>query len=117
MALNHTIDSTSDFNTNGKVNIDTNGWDTANVQIQTPSGTINFNGSNDANAITGISDGNARTAINWQAAQGVNTANGLSVTSTASNGIFKFSYPSRFLQFIGSSVTVNKLIIVLSKID
>lgn len=117
MALNQLIDATSDFNTNGKVNIDTNGWDTATVQVQTPSGTIQFNGTNDANAITGISDGNARTAINWQGIQGVNTSNGLSAVSTAGNGIFKFSSPSRFLQFIGSSVTVNKLIIVLSQID
>lgn len=117
MALSKNLDLTTDFNTNGKVNIDMNGWDYLTAQIQTPSGTINFNGTNDANAITGISDGNARTAINWQAAQGVNTGNGLSVASTSTNGIFKFTFPSRFVQFIGSSVTVNKLIVVLFQID
>jgi hypothetical protein len=112
-----TFDVTSDFNNNGKVNFDTNGWDYLNVQIQTPSGSINFNGTNDANAITGVSDGNARTAINWQPAQGINTATGTGVSSTSGNGIFKFSTASRFLQFIGAAVTVNKMIIVLSQID
>jgi hypothetical protein len=115
--LAQTLDLTTSFNTDGKVNIDTNGWDYVSAQINTPSGTIQFNGTDDANAITGISDGNARTAINWQGVQGVNTSNGLSSASTGGNGIFKFNSPSRFLQFIGSSVTVNKLIVVLSQID
>lgn len=115
--LNTTLDLTTEFNANSKVNIDTNGWDYASVQAITPSGAINFNGTNDANPITGVSDGNARTAINWQPIQGVNTATGTGATSTSGNGIYKFSTASRFLQLIGSSVTVTRLIVVLSQID
>lgn len=115
--LAQNLDFTTEFNANSKVNIDTNGWDYVSVQAITPSGAINFNGTNDANAITGVSDGNARTAINWQPVQGINTATGTGATSTSGNSIYKFSSPSRFLQLIGSAVTVTKLIVILSQID
>jgi hypothetical protein len=115
--ITSTVDYTTEFNANSKLNLDTSGWDYVNVQVQTPSGSINFNGTNDANAIEGVSDGNARTAINWQPVQGINTATGSGATSTSGNGLFKFSTASRFLQFIGSSVTVTKIIVVYSQID
>ena len=115
--LSTTLDFTTDFNANSKVNISTSGWDYATVQAIGASGTIQFNGSNDANAITGVSDGNVRSAINWQPVQGINTATGTGVTSASDNLIYKFSNPSKFLQLIGSSVTVTKLIVVLSQID
>src|SRR5882762_6345989 len=99
MALSTTLNLTTDFNANGKVNIDINGWDYASFQAIGSSGAINFNGTNDANAITGVSDGNARTAINWQPVQGINTATAIGATSASDNGIYKFSSPSRFLQF------------------
>lgn len=115
--ITENIDYTTEFNANSKLNLDMSGWDYAVVQIQTPSGAISFNGTNDSGAITGVSDGNARTATNWQAVQGINTATGTGATSTSGNGIFKFTYPSRFLQFIGSSVTVTKIIVSFTQIN
>lgn len=115
--ITKTFDFTTEFNTNSQVNIDVSGWDYAILQVQTPSGAINFNGTNDSGGITGVSDGNARTATNWQAVQGINTATGNGATSTSGNGIYKFSTPSRFLQFTGSAVSVTKLIVVLSQIN
>lgn len=115
--LNQSIDLTTAFNADGKVNLDVSGWDNCTLQIQTPSGAISFNGTNDSGGITGISDGNPRTATNWQPVQGINTATGLGATSTSGNGIFKFTVVSQFLQFIGSAVTVTKMIANLSQID
>lgn len=115
--LSQNFDLTTQFNANGKVNLDTSGWDFVTVQAITPSGTISFNGTEDANAIEGVSDGNARTATNWQPIQATNLATGTGATSTSNNLVYKFSSPSRFLQFIGSSVTVTKLLVVFSQIN
>lgn len=117
MALSQSLDLTSAFNSNGKIQIDISGWDTVLVQIQTPSGTINFNGTNNPGAVAGVSDGNAATAIQWQPVSLTNTATNTGSVSTATNGIFKGNVLSRFLQLIGSAVTVNSLVISLSKIS
>jgi hypothetical protein len=115
--LSTTIDVTAAFNAASKVNLDLSGWDTVTLQIQTPSGSINFNGTDDAGAIQGVSDGNASTAINWQPLAMTNTATNTTVVASGLNGIFKTNLLSRFIQLIGSSITVSKMIVYLSKIN
>jgi|SRR6185312_3907976 len=113
--ISQTIDATGSFNALGKYNIDLSGWDYAVVNIITPGGTVNFNGTNDANAKTGISDGSAWSAINWQPEALTNVATGTSVVSTAATGNFKLNVGARFLQLVSSS-TASKVIIYLTRI-
>jgi hypothetical protein len=115
--ISQKIDVTSDFNTNGKVQLDLSSWDKFLVQIQGPSGQINFGGTNDDGAIDGISDGNAVSATNWQSLGLTNTGTNTVVTSTSTNGIFRGDFLSRFIQLIGSSITVSKMIIELQRIS
>jgi hypothetical protein len=100
------------FNANGKVQIDTSGYDYVLVQIVTPSGTISFASTNDGGAITGATDGNATSALNFVACQGTNQTNGTAETSTASaNSIHKFQVVGRFLQISGGAgSTIAKLL-------
>ncbi len=115
MALSTTLDLTDAFNAASKVNIDLSGWDNFSVQIQTPSGAINFNGTDNPGAVQGVSDGSAATAINWQPIALTNTATNTTSAATSANGIFKGAALSRFLQLVGSSITVSSMIIYLSK--
>lgn len=116
--LQRTLDLTADFTASPNVRIDVSGWDYALVQIQTPSATIQFNGTNDAGGIVGITDGNALSSTNYQPVAGVNTANNAVVNSTGGNGIFKFNVVSRFLQFVAAGgTTVGRLVVSLTKIS
>jgi len=113
--LNNLIDATTEFNANGVYNIDMQGWDYAVVNIITPAAAVSFNATNDANSKTGIGDGNARTAINWQPVSLTNIATGTGVTSTAVTGNFKLNVGARFLQLSGT--TAVKVLINLSQIQ
>ena len=117
--LQRSIDLTDQFNNNGQnVRLDVSNWDYAVLQVQTPSAAINFNGTNDDNAQTGISDGNALMATNFQPVDGLNTATQAYATSTSTNGIFRFSSTSQYLQFVAAAgTTVTKLILSLQKIS
>lgn len=113
--LSNTIDATTVFNANGIYNIDLSGWDFMVVNIITPAAAVSFNATNDANAKTGVSDGNAYTAINWQPVLLTNIATGTGVTSTAATGNFKLNVGAKFLQLSGT--TAAKIIIQLSQIQ
>lgn len=116
--LQKTIDLSSDFAIAQNVKIDVSGWDYALVQIQNPSATIQFNGSNDAGGVQGITDGNALTSINYQPVAATNTATNTTSTSAGANGIFKFNVVSRFLQFVAAGgTTIGRLVVSLSKIS
>lgn len=113
--LSQTLDLTTTFNANGFVNIDLSGWDYAVVDVITPAAAVFFNATNDANAKTGISDGNAYTAINWQPVSLTNIATGTGVVTTAGTGNFKLNVGAKFFQIIGT--TAAKLIVQLSQIQ
>jgi hypothetical protein len=116
--LQREIDLTAAFNTNPTQKIDVSGWDYVLAQIQTPSATIYFNGTNDAGGVVGVTDGNASLSLNYQPVEGQNTGNNQYVTSTGGNGIFKFNVVSRFLEFTAApNTTVSRLIISLTKIS
>ena len=113
--LSQTLDFTTQFNTNGFVNIDLSGWDYAVVGVTTPAAVVFFNDTNDANAKTGVSDGNAYTAINWQPVSLTNIATGTGVVTSAGTGNFKLNVGAKFLQITGT--TAGKIIVQLSQIQ
>lgn len=110
-------DVTVEFNAGSGINLDISGWDVVDVHLVSPSGAITFNGTNDAGAVQGVTDGNYITATNWTIVQGVIQGSGTAATTIATTGIIRFTQPSRFLQLTGSTVTATKVIIYYSKIN
>ena len=116
MAVQQILDVTSEFLANSStVTKDIGGWDYAVVHFVSPSGTINFLSSNDAGAVTGVSDGNAVSATNFTAIQGVILGTGSAANSTNASGMVRFSGVGQFLRLQGSGVTATKIIIRLYK--
>lgn len=113
--ISTSIDATLQFNSKGIYNLDLMGWDYAVVQLVTPAATVTFNGTNDAGAIQGVSDGNQDSAINWTTVQLTNLSTGTAATSSSAAGNFKYANGTRFLQLSGT--TAAKVIIYLSKIS
>ncbi len=111
------LDVSEDFNADSNVILDIGEWDNAIVELVNPSGTVNFLTSNDSNAIQGVSDGSAASAINFFAVQGTNLATGSAVTSLAASGSVKFSVMGKYLQLLGTSITADKVLVKLSKIE
>lgn len=112
------IDVTADLNNNSIWQGDVGGWDYAVVQLVTPTGTFTFNSTNDANAITGVSDGSAVSATNWVAVQGTNLNSGSAVTTLASSGMVRLKEIGQFLQLSGAGgAQVTKAIVRLYKIS
>ncbi len=117
MAVERLLDVTNDINNDGRAVIECGGWDNAEVQLVTPSGAASFQISNDAGAITGVSDGSSASATNFLALQGVNTADGSAVTSLATSGNVRFTNIGQFLRITGSGLTVVKALVRLYKIN
>lgn len=118
MAMQQVIDISTDLNNNDIVTLDVGGWDYAELQLNSPTGTFNFLSSNDAGAITGVSDGNATSATNFIATSGTNISTGSGVTSLGSSGIVKFSNCGQFLRVSGESAAqVTSAFVRLYKIN
>lgn len=117
MATERLIDCTSDFNADGRTQLDIGSFDYADVQLVSPTGTVNFENTNDANAITGVSDGSSVSATNWVSVQGTNLATGTGVTSLAASGIVRFQSVATFLRLLGAGVTATKVLVRLYKIN
>ncbi len=118
MATQKTLDITADLNSNSIWQGDIGGWDYAVVQLVTPTGTFTFNSTNDANAITGVSDGSNLSATNWIATQGTNLNSGSAVTTLAASGLVRFQSVGQFLQITGAgAATVTKAFVRLYKIN
>ena len=116
MAAEFIKDITADLNSGDGAIEDIGGWDYAVVQLVTPTGTINFETSNDSNAITGVSDGSAASATNFISCIGTSLTSGSGVTSLAASGLVKFSGIGRYLKIYGAGKTVTKGIIRLYKV-
>lgn len=120
MGLSRTLDLTADYNgvTNPDIRIDLSGWDTVIVQAVLPGLTININATNDAGAITGVTDGNAISAKNFVAVQGTNQATGASVTSITGNSMIRFGVVGKFMQLTSTgAATASGLFVYLYKIS
>lgn len=115
MAVSQVVDVTADFNDGSEAILDIGGFDFAVVQLVTPSGTVNFLHSNDAGAVTGVSDGSAASAINFVAVTGTVMSTGAGATSLAASNLIKFTGIGRFLQIKGSAVTAVKVLVRLYK--
>ncbi len=111
------LDLSNEFNATSNVILDIGEWDYIIVQLVNPSGTVSFLTSNDGNAIQSVSDGSAASAINFVAIQGTNLATGSAITSIAAAGIIKFTVMGKYFQLLGTSITADKVLVKLSKIE
>lgn len=117
MAIQVILDVTEEYNDSSLKTLDVGGYDYAIVQLVNPSGTVTFKTSNDANAITGASDGSATSAVNFTVVQGTNLATSAAVGTLAVTGLVRFGYIGKFLQLDGGgTVTCDKVIIRLVNI-
>lgn len=118
MALSQILDVSADYNVGNLATLDIGGYDYAIVHLVNPSGTVTFKTSNDANAITGASDGSAVSAINFTVVQGINLSTSAAVSTLAATGLIRFGYIGKFLQIDGGgTITCDKVIVRLFKIN
>ena len=118
MALSQILDVTAAYSVNKIHTLDIGGYDYAIVQLVNPSAAVTFKTSNDANAITGASDGSAVSAINFTVVQGTNLATSAAASTLAATGLMRFGYIGKFLQIDGGgTVTCDKVIVRLFKIN
>lgn len=115
--LSSYLDVTDLFNLNSGWVGDIGEWDYVTLQLVNPSGAVSFNTSNDSGAIQGVSDGSAASATNFTSVQGTNLASGSAVTSLNASGEVKFTVAGRYLQLTGTTVTADKVLLKLSKIE
>lgn len=103
MAIGRPLNLTNTFNTVYNITQDMSGWDKTTIQVVAPiSGVIFVYGSNDANALQGVRDGNASLAINFQPIQATNLATGSAVNSISSAGNYKVDVNAQFLRLQGN---------------
>lgn len=118
MAIQQVIDITTDLNNNDIANLDVGGFDYAEVQLVSPTGTFSFLTSNDAGAVTGVSDGSAASATNFNALSGIKLSDASAVTTLAGSDTVKFPNMGQFLRITGAGAAqVTKAFVRLYKIN
>lgn len=117
MAVQQIIDCTNDINVDGRVVLDTGGYDYAVVQLVSPTSTATFAHTNDSGDVQGVSDGSAASAANFVTVQGTDQSSGTGVTTLATSGIVKFTGIGRYLRIMGPGLTVTKAEVRLFKIN
>lgn len=120
MAVSKPLDLTFSFNTVYQITNDMSGWDKTTIQVVGPvSGVIYPYGTNDANALQGVRDGNASLAINFNTVEVTNLATGTAVTSITAAGNYKYEVNAQFLRLQGNPAAtptnVYKLLLFNSK--
>lgn len=120
MAVNKPLDLTYNFNTVYNITNDMSGWEKTTIQVVGPiSGIIYPYGTNDANALQSVRDGNASLAINFNTVQVTNLATGSAVTSISAAGSYKLDVNNQFLRLQGNPAdtptNVYKLLLFNSK--
>lgn len=108
-------DVTAEFVAGNGIKKDVSGWQNVTIQIVAPGGTINIQGSNDANAITGVSDGTSYSAINFSTIQATNLADGSATTSISAAGLYSIKVLAKYLQIGGAGATASKVILFYNK--
>lgn len=101
------VDATDSFNTNNSFYQDLSGWDSAVVQVVSPTAQINFNTTNDDGSTTGQLLPAPEVPINWVSVAGVNLTSKADVTSIAASGLVAFGIIGKYLQLQGTSVTTT----------
>ena len=117
MAVQQTIDVTTDINADGRATLDVGGYDYAVVELVSPTSTATFASTSDSGDITGVSDGSAASATNFVTTQGTDLSSGSAVSTLAITGQVKFAGGGRFLRIIGPGLTVTKGLVRLFKIN
>lgn len=123
MALGKPIpDQSATFNSVYKITLDMSGWDKTNIQVIAPiGGALVVYGSNDANAVQGVQQGNAELAINFQSIQATNLATGAAVNSISAAGNYSVDINAQFLRLQGTpaaaGTNVYKLLLFHSKVS
>jgi hypothetical protein len=97
------VDATESFNTNGNFYQDLSGWDSAVVQVVSPTAQINFNTTNDDGSTTGQLLPAPEVPINWVSVAGVNLTSKADVTSISVSGLVAFGIIGKYLQIQGTS--------------
>lgn len=101
------VDATESFNTNNSFYQDLSGWDSAVVQVVSPTAQINFNTTNDDGAFTGQLLPAPEVPTNWVSVSGVNLTSKADVTSISASGLVAFGIIGKYLQLQGTSVTTT----------
>jgi hypothetical protein len=92
------IDATDSFNANNAYYQDLSGWDSAVVQIVSPSASVAFSTTNDDGAITGQLLPAPEVPINWVTVLGVNLTTKTDVSSIATSGLVQFGIIGKYLK-------------------
>lgn len=118
MAISKVLDITTDVNDNDIFTQDIGGWDSAILQLVSPTGTFSFLSSNDSGGITGVSDGSSVSATNFTTIVGTKLSDGTLVSSLAASGMVRFSSIGQYLQITGAGgAQVTKAFLRLYKIN
>ncbi len=123
MALGKPLgDFATEFNSVYKLTLDLSGWDKTTIQAVAPfSGAIIVYASNDSGAITGVTQGNAKLAINFTPAEVTNLATHAVTGSISAAGEYKYDVNAQFLRLQGTPAdaptNIYKLLLFNSKIS
>jgi hypothetical protein len=120
MALQQVIDITNEFNSVGYFVQDMGDYNTLIAQFVTPSDPIPLYHTNDSGALIGVTDGNYKSADNFNSLVGFDCSstdpNANGVVSVNATGIYRFSNFGRFIKFGDGGETAVKIILRLYKI-
>jgi len=118
MSVQRIIEITSDLNTNDIATYDVGGFDFAEVQLVSPTGTFSFFTSSDSGAITGVSDGSSISATNFNAVTGTKLSDNSAVATLAGSDTVKFSNLGQYIKITGAGAAqVTKAFLRLYKIN
>lgn len=92
------VDATESFNANGSYYQDLSGWDSAVVQVVSPSASVAFTTTNDDGAITGQLLPAPEVPLNWVTVLGVNLTTKADVSSIAASGLVQFGIIGKYLK-------------------
>lgn len=108
-------DITNQFNADNQYKLDVSEWQNVTIQVVDPSGSIDLSGSNDARAITGVSDGNAVSSDNYSTIQATNLADGALVTAITTDGLYSIKVLFKFLSIGGVGAQATKVLLFFNK--
>jgi hypothetical protein len=106
--VSNMIDATESFNSVGYYYQDLSGWDSAVVQVVSPTDAINFYTTNDDNSVTGQLLPAPEVPNNWKGVAGVNLLDKSDVVGIASDGLVEFGIIGKYLLLQGAVVADAK---------
>lgn len=114
MALNYQTDLTNAYKQNiYSITLDMSGWEKTTIHVEAPVAAPLFvYGSNDANAIQGVRDGDASTARNFVKIATTNlssTTPATKVDTISGAGVYEAEINARFLRVQGGGANVYKI--------